>query len=89
MNPAALYVRGKRLTGELGALVTILDVRLAHAQVLLQRCETETRVQGVGELSGEHVPAVPVEDGDQIEKALLHGHICDVCAAHLVGPHNG
>lgn len=77
------------MTGELRTLVTIEAVWLPYVQGTLQDHEAEARIQSVRQLPGEHAAAVPVEDGDQIEKTAPHWHIGDVCALDLVGPHNG
>jgi len=74
------------LAGKLAALVGIEYLRFTLLECLLQRRDTKTSVQCVGEPPGQHVPAVPVDDGHQIEKSLCHGYVGDVRRPDLVRP---
>ena len=47
---------------------------------------TEVYLQGVGQPPGQHVAAVPVHDGHQVEETPSHGYVGDVGGPHLVDP---
>ena len=79
---------GEGIGRELCALVGVEDLGSTFAERLAQGIETEDAVQGVGELSGEHVAAVPVDDCDQVHEAAQHRHIGDVSAPDLVDMRN-
>src|SRR3990172_4411730 len=74
------------LAGELGALVTVEDLRHPLPEGFFQGLYAEVRVQSVGQLPVEHVPAVPVHDGYQVHETSGHGYVGDVRRPHLVGP---
>ena len=80
---------GKGCCGELNTLVCVEDRWLSPAQSLLQRVETEATIQCVGELPGQNIAAVPVNDGNEIHEAFGHGHIGDIGAPDLIGTSNG
>ena len=48
--------------------------------------DTELRAERVGEPPGQHGPAVPIHDHDQIEEAPGHRDVSDVGAPHLIDP---
>ena len=57
---------GEGLAGELGTLIGVKDIRSAFPQRFFHRLDAETSIQSIGEPPGEHVTAVPVDDGYQI-----------------------
>ena len=59
-----------------------------HGQEERGAAAEEAGVHGVGELPGQHVPAVPVHDGHQVQEALRHGDVGDVRGPDLVDPIN-
>ena len=73
---------------ELCALVGVEDLGPTLAECLAQRIETEDAVQGVGQLPGEHIAAVPVDDSNQVHEATPQRHIGDVSAPDLVDMRN-
>ena len=77
---------GEGLAGELAALVGVEDLWPTLAQGLFQSRNTEVYLQGVGQPPGQHVAAVPVHDGHQVEETPSHGYVGDVGGPHLVDP---
>ena len=75
----------KGLAGELAALVGVEDLWPTLAQGLFQSRNTEVYLQGVGQPPGQHVAAVPVPDGHQVEETPSHGYVGDV--GDVGGPH--
>lgn len=71
--------------GELTALIGVEDHRFSGRQGVLQGAEAEQVVQGVRELPGQHVAAVPVDHGHQVQESRWHRHIGDVRRPHQVG----
>jgi len=63
------------LRRELTALVRVEYLGLGHSQRLFKCQSAEVAVQGVGELPGQDVAAVPVDDCGQIHESLRHRHI--------------
>ena len=73
------------LTGELDTLISIEDFwRSVALQGLLQGIDTEVCVHGVGDPPGQHLAAVPVDNGDQVHEAPGQRNIADICCPHLV-----
>ena len=70
----------KAYAGELAALVGVEDLWPTLAQGLFQSRNTEVYLQGVGQPPGQHVAAVPVHDGHQVEETPSHGYVGDVGA---------
>ena len=77
---------GEGLAGELAALVGVEDLWPTLAQGLFQSRNTEVYLQGVGQPPSQHVAAVPVHDGHQVEETPSHGYVGDVGGPHLVDP---
>ncbi len=50
------------------------------------RASTQKPAQGVGQPPGEHIPAVPVDDGNQVQESSGHGDVGDVRRPDLVWP---
>ncbi|KXN97837.1 hypothetical protein LS48_14620, partial [Aequorivita aquimaris] len=77
---------GEGEAGELAALVSVEDFRLAEpGKRLLQRRNTEPGVHGVRQSPGQDPPACPVHDRHQIEEPAAHGDIRHVGAPYMVG----
>lgn len=53
---------------------------------LVQRFDAEVGFQRVGDPPGQHLPGLPVHDGNQIEEAAPHRPVGDVGAPDLIGP---
>jgi hypothetical protein len=68
---------------ELDTLIRIKNGRLRRTQRLVERCHTETTIECVGQLLGQHIPTVPIDDRHQIHEALHHWYIGDVRRATL------
>jgi hypothetical protein len=76
------------LAGELGSLVGVEDLRRALTQGFFQSRDTEVGFPGIGQSPGQHIPAIPVHDGYQIQETSGHGDVGDIRGPHLVGPGN-
>ncbi len=72
------------LARELAPLVAVEDPGFAESQGFLQRFQAETRVQGVGQLPGQDVAAVPVHDRHQVEETVTEADVGDVRSPNLV-----
>jgi Protein of unknown function (DUF2699). len=73
--------------GKLAALIGVEDIRRAmFRQGLFQGGKAKIRLHGVGQPPRQHFPAMPVHDGDQIQKALAHGDVRDIRTPDLVAP---
>jgi len=81
-----LQESGKGLTGELAALVGVEDIRSAFSKCFFQRLDAKVGIQGVGQPPGEHIPAVPVDDGHQVEKSTCHGDVGYISRPNLIRP---
>ena len=57
---------GESFNGELGALNGVEDIRPAFSESFFQRLDAEADAQGVGQLLGEYISAVPVDNGYQV-----------------------
>jgi len=77
---------GEGFTGKLGALVGVEYLGFALPERLFQSLDAEAGVQCVGKPPGKHVPAVPVDNGYQVQKSPCHGDVGDVCCPDLVWP---
>jgi len=86
LNALRQQPAGKGVAGELAALVGVEDLRPTPAQGLFQGLNTEVHIQSVGQPPGQHVAAVPVHDGHQVQEAPGHGYVGDVGGRHLVDP---
>ena len=75
---------GELAAGELGTLVGVEDAGLVLSERAVQGLQAKARVEGVGQRPGEHIAAVPVDDGDQIQEPEGHRHIGDVGGPHEV-----
>lgn len=64
--------------GELGPLISVEYTGLLGRERRLQRLNAEGSIQGIGQPPGEHIAAVPVEDGHQIHEAHGHGYVGNV-----------
>ena len=75
---------GKEVAGVLAALVGIEDhwCRILQ-QRTMQSFQTEGGVQGVADLPREHVAAVPVHHGGEIQEPFAHGDVGDVGAPNM------
>ena len=85
LDPVVLKYPGELTAGELAALAGVEHLRPALPQRLCQRLDTEVRIQGVGLPPCHLVPAVPIRNGHQVQKAPGHGQVGDVGRPHLVG----
>ena len=77
---------GKILARELRSLVGVEDLRDAKGKSLFEGLHAKGGVEGKRYLPGKHVPAVPVHDCREVDKALPHGDVGDVRTEDLVGP---
>lgn len=74
--------------GELRTLIRVENGRLSLTECLLECIQTEIAIQRVGELPSQDIATKPVDDGDQIHEALVHGYIGDVSTPDKVGLEN-
>jgi hypothetical protein len=58
--------------GDLAVLIRVHYLRREAMDRLVQRLDTEVRLEGVRDASGQHLAREPVHDGDQIEEASSH-----------------
>jgi len=90
-DPDAMLFENARedFTRKLDTLIRVKDFRCSMAlQGLLQSIDTEVRVHGVGYPPGQHLAAVPVDNGDQVHEAPDQRDITDVSCSNLVGAIN-
>lgn len=86
----ALELCGKGIAGELTALIRIEDRRRSPAgNGLLHGLHAKPHIHGVGQPLGQHLTAVPIDHGTQIEPACVHAHVGDVHGPDLIGMRNG
>ena len=72
---------------ELAALIRVHDLGRAELMDrLVQSLHAEVGFQRVGYPPGQHLPGIPVHDGDQIEEATAHRDVGDVSTPDLIGP---
>ena len=72
--------------GELRALASIEDFRQSVAlDGFLQAIHTGPGIHRVRQPPPQHLAAVPVDNGDQVDKAVQQPDVGDVGAPHLVG----
>jgi len=76
---------GEAIAGELAPLVCVKDNWLSFAQSFFQGFDTKVGIQGVGQIPGHHVPAMPIHDRHQVQKASGHRHVGNVGRPHPVG----
>src|SRR4249920_591609 len=96
VNPATLTIHanancivlehiGERRGGKLAALVGVEDLGAATARKsLLEGFYAKVTGQGVGGAPRQHLAAVEVQDGHQVDKALGHGQVGDVGSPYLI-----
>ena len=77
------YTRKPR-TGEVTALIGVEDVRSCRLQGFFQTLQAEIHFQCIGHPPIDHVPRVPVDDGNEIGKAFFESDIGDVGTPDLV-----
>src|SRR5918992_2554710 len=87
-DPMLFQEPSEGLAGELGSLVGVEDLRLTIPQGFFQNLNTEVHLQGIGQLPGQHIAAIPIHDGYQIQEASGHGEVGNVRGPDLVGPGN-
>jgi len=81
---------GEDLTGKLHPLVAVEDLWSARVlQGIFETVDTEGGVQCVAQLPAQDFAAVPVDDHDQIGKAMRQANVGDVGAPDLVGACDG
>ncbi len=68
---------------EPGTLIGVEYLRLRKAQRLPKRLNAKLRLQGNGDRPTHHVPAEPVENRHEVDKAVSHANIRDVARSHL------
>ena len=97
INPAAFPVHGylhvhifqclcPLKAGELAALVTVHDLRLAvFGDGLFQGLDAKISFHTIGQPPAQNLAAVPVHNSHQIQKPALHGNVGDIHAPDLVG----
>jgi hypothetical protein len=73
------------IEGDVSLDSVTVEGRLTIPQGFFQNLNTEVPLQGVGQPPGEHIPAVPIHDGHQIQEASSHGDVGNVGAPDLVG----
>jgi len=76
---------GKLLARELRSLVSVEDLRYTNGKSFFESLHTKGGIEGQRYLPGKHVPGVPVHDRREIDEALSHGNVSDVCAEDVVG----
>lgn len=81
-----LELRSENIARKLAALVGIEDGRCPPAgDSLLHRIHAKLHVHGVRQPPSEHLAAVPIDHGAQVQPALVHAHVGDVHGPDLVG----
>lgn len=88
---ASLFKRAnERTTREVAALIRIGYVRYAEATIchevqrVMERLQHKAVLQTVAELPRDNVAAIPIDEGNEIDKALGGPNVCDVCAPDVV-----
>lgn len=77
---------GEGVGRELDALVSVENLRLALSQGLLQGNQAEVTIQSVGQLPGQDITTIPIDDRGQVHKTALHRNVGDVAAPDLQRP---
>ena len=72
--------------GEMSSLVAVDDLRRVPRQRSFQAHQHEGFVQGARQLEIHHIPAVPVQDHEQVHETFRHVDVGDVDAPDLVDP---
>lgn len=72
-------------TCKLSSLIGVEDFRRSLVQCFVKRLEAEIDVHRVREFPGEYVAAVPIHDGDQVQKTVSQRNVRDVARPHLIG----
>ncbi len=86
-DAVSLQDAGEGLAGELAPLIRIEDLgRSVTGQCLLQRVDTEVRVQGIGDPPRQDTAAIPVHHDHQVHKPACQRNVTDVGRPHLVWP---
>ena len=80
-----LQRRQEVMAGKLATLIRVEYIRLRLLQRTVQCVDAEIGIQCVGQLPADDVPAVPVNDGDQVHETLWQRTVGDICAPHLIG----
>ena len=74
----------------LTALVRIEDIgRAVLDDRLLEGLDAEPHIHRDQQPPGQHLPAVPVDHGHQIDEAFGHRYVGDVRGPNLIGPRDG
>ncbi len=75
---------GEVIAGELRTLIGVEYLGLAVHKGIFQCFRTEACFHRVREPPGQYEPAVPIDDGDQVQKTLSHWDVGYVCRPDLV-----
>ena len=75
-------------TRKLGALVTVEYLRCPSHESPLERFNAEIGFQSDTYVECQDIPAVPVNNGHQIDEAGLESDICDIGTPDLIDPFN-
>jgi len=70
--------------GEVGSLVGIMNGWRCDRERPFDIFKTEINLQCWGELPRDHVPAVPVDDGDEVAEAAVETNVRDIGAPDVV-----
>ena len=89
LNRSPIEDLEKLFGGKLRSLVGVEDQRLTPAKGVVERIPAEGNFQRVGQSPTEDETAVPIDDGGQIEKAVLHGNVSNIGAPDLIGRDDG
>jgi hypothetical protein len=87
-NAALLQSAREGRRRELGSLVGVEDFRAGVGQRRIESIHAEVAGQRVGEPPRQHVAAVEIHDGREVEEAVLQGDVGDVAGPDLIRPRN-
>ncbi len=77
-------VVGERQAGKLRALVGVEDQRLADPQRLVQTIQAKVGLQGVRELPGRHLAAIPIQNRHPVDEPPAEPDVRNVGTPHLI-----
>lgn len=76
----------ERLAGELAPLIGVEDLGTAILRDgLSYGLKAEVRRERIGQPPRQHPATRPVQDGEEIHEAALHGNIRDICRPDVIG----
>lgn len=85
-DPSAVFLKKacELVAGKLDALIGIENLRLRYLKRFLQSVDAKSGIQRRGYLPGQDVTAMPVHNGNQINKPMMHADIRDIRGPHLI-----